>query len=124
MNELLRSSKSLKYLALFMFCVEFLTPVFFFTTPEVGMVESTVTHFQDHKQATLTLASLFAEETFNEGEREGSRSKDQVILYEFQFSFFFLSQHESIKSVVPFVTQNQLHRVMPPLYKLHCLLLI
>ncbi len=124
MNELIRKSKSLKYLALFIFCFEFLTLVFFFATPDFGIVESTVTHVQNNKQSTLTLASLFAEETFNEGEREGGRSKDHVTLYEFPFSFFFLGKHESIKSAVPFVTQNQLHRVTPPLYKLHCLLLI
>jgi hypothetical protein len=101
--------------------MEFLTPVFFFATPDEDM-ETTHTHIQDHKQSTVSLASLFAEENFNEGEREGE--KDSVILYDFQFSSFFLSQREAINGVVPFVTQNQRYRVTPPLYRLHCVLLI
>jgi hypothetical protein len=124
MNALVRASTTLKYLALLIFCVEFLTPVFFFASADKTSTDQVHAHLQDHKQSTVSLATLFAEESINEGEREGGRSKDQAISCDFQFSFSFLSQHKSVKSVVPFITQNQLHRVTPPLYQLHCLLLI
>jgi hypothetical protein len=124
MNALMRTSTTLKYLALLIFCVEFLTPVFFFASPDKTSEDQFHSYLQDHKQSTVSLATLFAEESINEGEREGGRSKEHAIIYDFQFGFSFLGQHESVKSVVPFVTQNQLHRVTPPLYQLHCLLLI
>jgi len=124
MNALMRTSKALKYLALLIFCLEFLTPVFFFGTPDTSTEDQFHKHIQDHKQSAVSLASLFAEESLNEGEREGSRSKDQPAVFDFQFSFSFLSQYESFKSAVPFITQNQLYRANPPLYQLHCLLLI
>ena len=124
MNVLLRTSKTLKYLALLIFCFEFLTPVFFFTTTEISGDEFSHIHFQDHKQSTVSLASLFTEETTNEEEREGGKSKDHLISYDIQATFSFLTQVESSQSTIPFFTQNQLHRVNPPLYQLHCLLLI
>ncbi len=124
MNALLRTSKILKYLALIIFCIEFLTPVFFFSTPEESGEEYSNAHFQDHKQASVSLASLFTEETTNEEERESGRSKDQLVDYDFQFAFSSLQQVEAALNILPFITQNELHRVTPPLYQLHCLLLI
>jgi len=124
MNMLLRTSKTLKYLALVIFCIEFLTPVFFFTTAEISGEEFSQLHFQDHKQSTVSIASLFTEETTSEEEREGGKSKDPLVAYDFQAIFSLLRQVEASQSAIPFVTQNQLHRVNPPLYQLYCLLLI
>jgi hypothetical protein len=124
MNSLLRTSKVLKYLALVIFCMEFLTPVFLFASPQASSDEISRTHVQAHHQASLSLASLFAEENTNEGEREGSRSKDQLVSYDLHFSFSFSGRHVCASSAIPFFTQNELHRVMFPLYQLHCLLLI
>lgn len=124
MNKVLRASKSLKYLALLIFCVEVITPVFFFSSLDTATEGQSHNYFQNHKQSTVALATLIAEESFSEGEKEGGKSKDQVTLYNFQFRFSFWCQNELIKNAVPLVSQNELYRVSPSLHKLYCVFLI
>ncbi len=121
MNAVLRSNKTLKYFALLVFCMEFLTPVFFFSSYEENEAGITQTQIQDHKQSSVSLASLFAEETINEEEREGSRSKDHSVIYHQDFTFSFLRLLNSVSTSIPSVAQNGLHRAKPAIYKINCL---
>jgi hypothetical protein len=124
MNALLRKNRILKYLALIVFCMEFLTPVFFDAPPYESVEDQCQTHFQGHQQVSASLASLFTEENTNEEERESGRSKEQALVYHCEFSFSFLKQIESSTCTIPVITQNELHRANFPLYQFHCLLLI
>ena len=124
MNAQLRTSKPLKYMALVIFCAEFLSPVFLFAPAESGNEQPSHARLHDHRQASVSLMSLFVEEGTNEGEREGSRQKEQLVIFDLHFSFSLSGKRQSVMASIPFISQNQLHRASPPLYQLQCLLLI
>ncbi len=118
----LRNNNVLKYLALLLFSMELLTPSFFQAGQSAEIRAKRDFFLQIQKQNSQQFL-LFAEE--NE-ENEESEADHQVPTLFFNQTFVlpFSKIVPQVPCTLHFITQASIFDTHPPLYTLHCLLLI
>src|SRR5258706_5212451 len=118
----LRDNNVLKYLALLLFSLELLTPSFFQGGQSAEVRVKQDRFLQIQKQSSQQLF-LFTEEN-EENEEWEADQKVPTLFFRQAFVLPFLKIVPQAPSTLDFITQASNFETQPPLYTLHCLLLI